>query len=108
MHINIIVTTQFEAIHCWPQCPFNDVAFLRAPHRHIFHVTMKWKVMHTNRDVEFIRMKREVDVFIKNTFKGKDLGLMSCEDIAVKLQSEFLCNYVSIFEDNENGAEITI
>ena len=30
----IEIKTDFEAIHNWPECPFEDVDFLKHPHRH--------------------------------------------------------------------------
>ena len=33
-------------------------------------------------------------------------GAMSCEMLAKEILKEFDCVYVSVFEDNENGAEI--
>ena len=107
MKINIIIKTQFEAIHCWKTCNIEDVAFLKNPHRHIFYVIIKWEVLHTNRDKEFISMKRKIEAFTQSL--GKDLGESSCEDIALLFFKQFpTANYISIFEDNENGAEIII
>lgn len=107
MRIQVVVTTTFEAIHSWPDCPYEDVAFLRSPHRHIFHVVMKWKVDHVHRHIEFIRQKRLVESFIKQTWDGRDLGGTSCEALAVRLHKAFPnCCFVSILEDGENGAEV--
>lgn len=105
----IIIQTQFEAVHCWPECPFDDVAFLKNKHRHIFHVTMKIKVNHNDRDVEFIQAKRELTSWLRTFWEGRDLEKMSCEDMAETLINEFddwPIFSVSVFEDNENGAEI--
>ena len=102
----IVIKTQFEAIHCWPECPIEEVSFLKYPHRHIFHVKVKWKVIHNDRELEFILMKRKVDQFFFG-WGGEDLGKMSCEDIAEDLHKEFpSAFFISIFEDNENGVEV--
>lgn len=106
----IIIKTQFEAIHSWPECPWYDVNFLRNPHRHIFYVKVKISVSHNDRDVEFIQAKREINDLLTNNFDRKDLGRMSCEDICEKIKRDFLLGWpihsISVFEDNENGAEI--
>jgi hypothetical protein len=104
----IVIKTQFEAIHCWPECPIEEVSFLRTPHRHVFHVTVKWKVEHNDRDKEFILMKRSVTEFCRNVVDNhnNDLGRRSCEDIADMIHNAYLdACFVSVFEDNENGVE---
>ena len=103
---NIIIKTQFEAIHCWPGAPRGDTYFLRHPHRHIFYVIMKWEVNHNDRDKEFFKQKWEVMNFIQKCWHGEQLGGTSCEMIAEELMNRFNANYVSVFEDNENGAEV--
>jgi len=100
----IVVRTSFEALHQWPTCPFEDVAFLKLLHRHIFHVEMKFEVT-SDRQIEFIRQKRRVEEVIKNSYAGKDLGPTSCEVIAKALVDSFGAVSASVFEDNENGAE---
>lgn len=102
----IVIKTQFEAIHQWKDCPIEEVEYLKYPHRHLFYVTMKWKVMHNDREKEFIQMKHKVDRFVRDEFEFKDIGGMSCEGIAEKLLKEFDADFVSVFEDDENGAEI--
>jgi len=49
----IIIKTQFEALHCWPDCPYEDVEFLKNSHRHIFYVTVKFKINQTLIDIFF-------------------------------------------------------
>jgi len=106
MKIQVVIKTQFPAIHCWRACPLDEVSFLRDPHRHVFHAVLKFAVTHTDRDIEFISMKNKVEDFIQTRFYNQDLGTTSCEDIAVYLLKEFGAVFVSIFEDNENGAEV--
>lgn len=102
----IVIKTQFEAIHCWPDCPFDDVSFLRNPHRHIFHVVLKFETK-ADRQFEFIRVKRDVESFLNKKFVGRDLGETSCETIAQTLLRKFSDScFASVFEDNENGAEV--
>jgi hypothetical protein len=56
----IEVTWQFEGLHCWPSAP-DEVAFLRSPHRHIFHCRARLEVFHQDREVEFILLKRNLE-----------------------------------------------
>ncbi|MBU0778307.1 hypothetical protein KKH23_10070 [Patescibacteria group bacterium] len=99
----IVIRTSFEAGHHWPDCPFNDVAFLRNQHRHIFYVELKKEVFE-DRGIEFIRFKRVVEEFIKIKYAGKDLGPTSCEVMAKVLADKFNANSVEISEDLENSA----
>jgi len=99
----IVVRTSFEALHQWPECPFNDVGYLRNLHRHIFHVEMKIETT-GDRQIEFIRHKNLINKFIDNKYKGFNLGPTSCEVIAETLSKAFGASSVSVFEDNENGA----
>lgn len=106
MRTQIIITFQFSAIHAWPGCDVPSVPYLKYPHRHVFHVEMKKKVTHTDRDVEFIDFKEQVLRWVGSNWEGKDLGSMSCEEMAGFLKDLFLCSYVKVMEDGENGAEV--
>lgn len=110
----IEVKTQFEGIHCWPEAP-DAVAFLRHPHRHMFHVTLRMPVKHNNRDLEFILVKRWLDDAIRGLFSHDpdgvcNLGRFSCEDIAVAIAGRARIVYncpatdILVSEDGENGA----
>jgi hypothetical protein len=107
MRSYVVARTQFEALHRWEGCPYEDVSFLRTPHRHIFHVEVKAEVKGNDREIEFIKMKRQVTRYINQTLTGRDIGNMSCEMIAEDLLHTFplLCE-VSVFEDGENGAVV--
>lgn len=101
----IWITTQFEANHCWNGCPFDDVDFLRDRHRHIFHVKLTVPVTHSDRDVEFIRFKRQVKEFIKTAWPDGELGSMSCEMIGAQILDYFQdASVCEVSEDGENGA----
>lgn len=103
----IVVKTTFEATHHWPECPIEEVAFLRHPHRHIFHTTVKWLVSHTDRDKEFIVQKRLLEDYITQAYARRFLGRKSCEDICMEILTTFPdAAFVSVHEDNENGAEV--
>jgi hypothetical protein len=101
----IWITTQFEGFHAWTGCPFEDVDFLRDRHRHIFHVKLTVPVTHSDRDVEFIRFKREVNEFLKQKWPDGELGCMSCEMIGSVLLDHFTnASVCEVSEDGENGA----
>jgi hypothetical protein len=88
-------------------------AFLRLEHRHEFHVRVDVAVT-LDREVEFIFLKKEAE----NTFRliggiSDDYGSRSCEMLAVELAEKLqLKSYkvtsVTVSEDGENGATITI
>jgi hypothetical protein len=116
MKTSIIVSLQVEGIHSWPECPIEEVGFLRNEHRHIFFIKCKKDVNHNDRDIEIIQLKRKIQDFFINRFPDFNrnsmhaycnFGRMSCEDIATVLLLEFNLNYCSVLEDNENGAEVT-
>ena len=106
MNRNIVIKTTFPAQHHWPDCDVPGVEYLQYPHRHLFYVTMKWSVSHGNREIEFIDQKKKVDAFILRQYSNQFLGVKSCEDIALELLQGFNATYCSVFEDNENGAEV--
>lgn len=99
----IVIKTSFTATHHYPEAE----NYLRFEHRHTFFVTMKWQVSHNNREIEFIDQKEKVNEYIAENYANRFIGRMSCEDIAEELMDIFdACCYVSVFEDDENGAEI--
>lgn len=113
MTINIIVSLQVEGIHCWPECPIEEVSFLRDPHRHTFFIECKKEVNHTDRDVEIIQLKHKMVDFLGDNYfchraKTHLFNRMSCEDIALILVRNFDLNSCSVLEDNENGAEVIV
>lgn len=112
MKTSIWITDQFTRLHHWPGAP-DDVAFLRHPHRHVFHVTVWIKVTHEDRDVEFFQAKR---VLAKAMAELDDPNLefvteTSCEQYAHQILLHMQQDYPSTFrvavsEDGENGAEV--
>lgn len=129
----IEIRTQFEGIHCWDNCPIEQVAFLKNPHRHMFGVRVRVEVYHNDRDLEFICVKRSIDqcLTIKadmNRYPGTvlpvwDMGRTSCEMVAemlheylkntykfdpnpdsIKASKETRLVEIEVNEDGENGA----
>ena len=110
----IWVTFQKEGIHCYPEALTNpalqDVSFLGSPHRHIFHFTVKVEVKDSNREIEFIQLKRWLEKLY--TDDALQLNNKSCEmiaeDIINEVVNKYKCNFVevTVSEDNENGATV--
>tara|TARA_R100000805_G_C3589111_1_gene91365 strand:+ start:82 stop:405 length:324 start_codon:yes stop_codon:yes gene_type:complete len=107
MKSNIIVNLQYEAIHYWPNCNIKEVEFLKHPHRHIFHICCKKEVTHNDRDIEIIKLKREILFYLNEEYQGNFVS-RSCEMIAEELMIIFKLNYCRVLEDNENGAEVIL
>jgi hypothetical protein len=110
----IIVKTQLEALHKWGNIPEDHPSYyLKNLHRHIFHIEMRFKVTHADRDLEFIALKELVEQFICNTFPlcpRSNLFILengSCEMLGMQLLKEFqgyACYWVQVLEDGEMGA----
>lgn len=109
----ISVSTDFYATHCYPDAP-DEVSFLRNVHRHKFFVVCKIQVFHNDRDLEFIMVKNRLyDYITKDLLTDKDISV-SCESIgeyifnwAKRVYGDNRKVFVSVYEDNENGAELT-
>ena len=113
MITNIIVNLQIEGLHNWPDAKkvFPEVGFLSSMHRHNWFIKLKKEVTHSDRDIEFIIFKRNVLDYLKQKYYNVDsrtheFGSKSCEMLAEELLTQFECNYVSVMEDNECGAEV--
>lgn len=111
MKTEIIVKTQFEAIHHWPEAP-DDVGFLRNPHRHTFFVEATFSVSHGDRELEFFQVKRVINEYLADPSSLFPIR-SSCEHMAKELLTHLLNNKygiisVAVFEDNENGAKVSI
>lgn len=103
----IKVKFQKEGIHKYPEAP-PEVAFLRFPHRHMFHFTVSIEVFHDDRDIEFIMLKRELEKLYDGG--ALELDYKSCEMIADELYKYLNAHYpnrrvtIEIMEDDENGS----
>lgn len=110
METNIIINTSFPAFHYWKNAPICS-AFLRNQHRHVFHVQIKIRVSHDDRDLEFIWFKEKIDEFLRENLQDK-IFPFSCEQLCKKIQTwikerfDVYVIYIRVMEDNENGAEI--
>tara|TARA_R110002020_G_C15753260_1_gene726341 strand:- start:162 stop:479 length:318 start_codon:yes stop_codon:yes gene_type:complete len=102
---NIIIKLTYIGLHCWKNCPLDEVKYLKDKHRHTFYITCKKEVSHDDRDIEIIMFKNKILNYLETKYKG-DFGIMSCEMIAKDLKNVFELNYCKVLEDNENGAEV--
>ena len=115
MKTNVIAKLEIDGMHNWPDAGvhFPEVKFLADLHRHKWFITAKKQVNHDDRDVEFIMFKRDIIDFLKDEYydslsRTHEFGSKSCEMLAKEIMKEFDCVYVSVFEDNENGAEVYV
>lgn len=114
---------QVEGTHSWPNCPFDEVAYLRDRHRHVFHIKAYKQVTHSDRDVEFIMLKHEIKNYLEARYYSYDIsngntitqgthlhefGSMSCEMIAKELIEQFDLSACEVNEDDENGAFVEV
>jgi hypothetical protein len=73
----------------------------------MFYVEVKFAVTHDNREIEFLTMKAKIDKYLSENYDGKFIYSKSCEMIAEEILNEFKASFVSVFEDNENGSEVS-
>jgi hypothetical protein len=108
---SIFVRTVAEGFHCWPDAPEHR-AYLRAHHRHLFHIEARCEVAHDDREVEF----HDVRDFIQAVWGHTgfvDWGTNSCEQIARTIGNGLHIRWprpwtVSVSEDNEAGAIVLV
>lgn len=109
----IITKLQVEGVHNWPDCPIEEVAYLKHPHRHIFHIEARKMVTHADRDIEIIQFGHTIRQYLNDCFQCEtqnllDFGSQSCEMIANDLLQTFALDSCQVLEDGENGAIITV
>jgi hypothetical protein len=112
MRKEVFITTKFEGVHCWPEAP-EHVSILRNLHRHVFGVRVVVSVTHSDRDVEFLTLKKLTDTVIARRTLPMLIktSSMSCEMLAEDIGSALLTKKfnvvsVSVDEDGENGATV--
>ena len=109
----VIVKLAVDACHNFPKAAelFPEVDFLSERHRHMFHFTVACKVTHSDRDKEFIMLKRDVleylyDTYYRNESRTHEFGPRSCEMLGEEILNKFDAEWVEVWEDNENGAKV--
>lgn len=110
----ICVKCEFEGVHSWPSAPA-AVSFLRYEHRHLFKVEVYLSVDKSDREIEFIELKRwlennPIKACQETMFVGRTGAFTkSCEDIAEDIGHQIREKYgprelhVAVYEDGENG-----
>jgi len=109
---SITVTLSRAGKHTWPGAP-DEVAFLRTPHRHRFHVRLTLRdLFRSDRQFEFFLVQRWAEATFAMVQEQAPMEA-SCEYLARALALLARAHYtvpttVSVWEDNENGAEVSI
>lgn len=111
----IFVRFTSPALHCWPGA-HERRAYLRAEHRHLFHIEVSTLVTHDDRDIEFHDLRDNALSAFQSLGKepGK-LGPMSCEMMAREMCRLLHDDYpkrtalwtVTVSEDGEMGAVVS-
>ncbi len=104
----IWVTAEIPGFHRWDGAP-ESVSFLRNEHRHLFKFKMTVSVFHSDRNIEFFTLKKELYHYLEATFGSPaNFEGKSCEMIAKAVHTYFHKDYVvvsvEVSEDGENGA----
>ena len=119
MNKKIFVYTQFqkEGYHCFPEADTDtryktddwlDVSHLGSRHMHYFFFKVWVEVSHTNRDIEFIQLRRWLEALYDN--KAIELNNQSCEMMCDGLYKRLKDKYpdseirIDVSEDNITGA----
>lgn len=105
-------------MHDWPQA-HGERVYLASPHRHVFHIEVRLRVGHGDRQVEFHDLQQhgraELNKLAHDILPdGRyDFRNMSCEHIALALLQRLKATYpqqwiaVGVSEDGECGALVT-
>lgn len=106
----IFVKFTEEGFHCWPQAP-DHRAYLRAEHRHVFHVTVELRVYHDEREIEFHDLMAEARALFKALHDGTGCHSGSCEAMARVVANQLAATHdrmvlVTVSEDGECGARV--
>ncbi len=107
--MKIVVTVRIPGVHRYPNCPIEEVAYLRDYHRHMFHIKVWKTVTHDDRDIEILRFKKTVKDYLREEYFDIEsdvcfFGDYSCEMIAKELCEVLSLDSCEVLEDGENGA----
>lgn len=109
----VIVNTSVDGCHNFPAAKqiFPEVDFLSDRHRHMFSIKLASIVTHSDRDKEFIMLKRDIQQYVLDKYYNDntrtcEFGARSCEMLAEELLEKFDAQWVEVWEDQENGAKV--
>lgn len=77
----------FRGVHCWKECPLENVQFLRDEHHHEFEVILEMSVNDSDREFEFIKTQQLLQSIIHNLYpnynenKNTDIYLAAIKTI---------------------------
>lgn len=102
MQYRLVISFQWEGHHRWPGAPpGSPLGFV---HRHLFKARAWAVVAGPDRQIEFIELKRKVEIYAKMT-ELAEWGTASCEEMAENILRRFPeLLAVEVTEDGENGA----
>lgn len=113
--LTIYISFQIVGFHRWPdaakKCP--EQAHLAHRHRHVFFFELEKEVTETDRQIEILQYKSQIEKYLRGEFASKEdplvceFGNMSCEMLAVELCNQFKLSTCLVKEDNENGSRYT-
>lgn len=107
-HAELVVRFREAGFHCWPEAP-DHRAYLRDPHRHVFHVEVRTATAaDDSREVEYHDLIDNARTLWQG-MGGPDFGARSCETLAGQLADRVAALLrrpvaVEVTEDGEAGA----
>ena len=108
--MRIKVKEEVLGTHSWSTCPIDAVGFLKNEHHHNFQIHVECKVLHDNRELEFLTLRTHLKKIIAYCFPVRDgivrFGDRSCEQISNEITKHLVQHYgerdwkVHVYEDN--------
>lgn len=110
----VVSQVKIPGFHNWETCDIPEVSFLKDRHRHLFIVKVEVYVTHSDRDVEFFVLQRDIRASLNELYTIDNNGEIgfnsrSCEMIASDVMDTLstkgyrVCS-VTVSEDGENAA----